>query len=504
MTSDFSKPQKQSAAGIIVLFAGTLQKVIRAIALPVLVVIFKSGAQYTWAIISGTMVLIVILAVFAYLRYVKFTFFLNESKQEFIINKGVFNRTTLTIQLDKIQQVNINQSLLQQIIGVHSLDIDTAGSEKKEASIKAVDHTTATLLKQKLLSRETYAAEPEQAGQSTALKNESADYPFLKLSTLTLLKIGITSNYGASVALLSGFMFGLFQLVKDYNSAFDIKENQLQHVFSKGFSIFSLCFLLAAALILVLGTNIVRTFLRFFNFQIIKQKRSLAISSGLFTKHNTLLKPNKVQLAAYSQNYFQKKLNMMNVKVKQASYSTANKEDEKKSAVEIPGCDKRERDEILKMIFDRIPEKGRALLPNYRFLFLRVMICIVLPLLIVSFIGTSFLPLIKPYFILAIPYVLVVAVLLYFEFKHHKLYAGHGFIIKKSGVWDIEHELIEPHKIQAITAKQYFWHKKADIGHLIVHTAAGIIHFRYGNYTHIRNLVNYWTYKIESSNKDWM
>ncbi|HMI04357.1 MAG TPA: PH domain-containing protein [Pedobacter sp.] len=501
MDHDFSKPQKQSAAGIIIMFADTLQKVIRAAALPILFIFIKSGGQHTWTVVSGTIALILILAVFAYIRYIKFTFFLDEDKQEFIINKGVFSRTTLTIQLNKIQQANINQSLLQQMIGVYSLDIDTAGSDKKEASIKAVDHTTATLLKQKLLSRDTFAAE---SGQLAAAETESAIAPFLKLSNFTLLKVGITSNYGASIALLTGFIFGLFQLIKDYNSAFEIEENQLSHAFSKGFSVFSLCFLLIAALILVLGTNIIRTFIRYFDFKIIKQKRSLAVSSGLFTKHNTLLKPGKVQLSAYSQNYFQKKLGMLNIKVKQASYSSADEEDEKKSAVEIPGCDEMERDEILKMIFDRIPAKGKALLPNYRFLFLRIMLCIVLPLLAVFLVGFLLLPLIKPYFILAIPYILIVITLLYFEYKHHRLYAGNGFIIKRSGIWDIEHEIIEPHKIQAITAKQYFWHKKADVGHLIVHTAAGVIHFKYGNYTHIKNLVNYWIYKVESSKEDWM
>jgi putative membrane protein len=501
MDHDFSKPQKQSAAGIIVMFADTLQKVIRAAALPVLFIFIKSGGQHTWAVVSGGIALILILAVFAYIRYIKFTFFLDEDKQEFIINKGVFSRTTLTIQLNKIQQVNINQSLLQQMTGVYSLDIDTAGSDKKEASIKAVDHATATLLKQKLLSRDTVAAE---SGQLAAAEAESAIPPFLKLSNFTLLKVGITSNYGASIALLTGFIFGLFELIKDYNSAFEIEENQLSHAFSRGFSVFSLCFLLIAALILILGTNIIRTFIRYYDFKILKQKRSLAVSSGLFTKHNTLLKPDKVQLSAYSQNYFQKKLGMLNIKIKQASYSSADEEDEKKSAVEIPGCDEIERDEILKMIFARIPAKGKPLLPDYRFLFLRIMLCIVLPLLAVFLLGFFFLPLIKPYFILTIPYVFIVVTLLYFEYRHHRLYASNNFVIKRSGIWDIEHEIIEPHKIQAITAKQYFWHKKADVGHLIVHTAAGVIHFKYGNYTHIKNLVNYWIFKVESSKKDWM
>ncbi|WP_448635519.1 PH domain-containing protein [Pedobacter panaciterrae] len=234
----------------------------------------------------------------------KVHFFLDEKRQEFIINSGIFSKTSLTIQLNKIQQVNINQNLLQQVVGVYSLEIDTAGSEKKEASIKAIDHATATILKQKLLSRDLSESETVNT-QADNQVVESAP-PLLKLSTNTLLKIGITTNYGASLLLLTGFIFGAFQLFKDYTDALEIEREQFTQMLSKGITLFSLCFVVAFALIIILATNIVRTFVKYFNFKIIKQKGALAVSSGLFTHKNVLLTPNKVQLSAYSQNYFQK------------------------------------------------------------------------------------------------------------------------------------------------------------------------------------------------------
>lgn len=501
---DFTEPQKQSASGIIVMFVNSLQKVVRAIALPILFIIIKSkdSGNLALIIITGLVLLTVVLAVFAYIRYQKFSFFLDEEKQEFVINEGVFNKSTLTIQLNKIQQVNINQSLLQQMIGVYSLDIDTAGSEKKEASIKAIDHTTATILRQRLLSKDTAAENTISAGPDTA-DPVSEPTPLLKLSISTLFKVGITSNYGASLLLLTGFLFGLIQLFRDYTSAFEIQRSQIDEVLNRGFSLFSICFLIVFALIIILGTNIIRTFIKYFNFQILRQKRALAISSGLFTRKNILLKPNKVQLSAYSQNYFQKKLNLLNIKIKQAAYDTANKEEGKNTAIEIPGCDQAERDEVLRMIYHQVPLEGIPLLPNYRFIFLQVMIWIVLPFLIFLGTGLSFYPSLHQYFILAVPYAVTVGVMLYFEFKRHRIYVNQDFIIKRSGIWDVEHEIIEPHKIQAITAKQYFWHKKADVGHLILHTAAGIIHFKYGNYTQINSMVNFWLYQVESGKKDW-
>jgi putative membrane protein len=42
---------------------------------------------------------------------------LDAENQEFIITEGVFNKTKTAIQLRKIQQVNINQSFIQKLIG---------------------------------------------------------------------------------------------------------------------------------------------------------------------------------------------------------------------------------------------------------------------------------------------------------------------------------------------------------------------------------------------------
>jgi putative membrane protein len=500
---DFSVPQKQSASGIIVLFVNNLQKTVRAIFIPILLIIIKSkdSGNLATIIITGSILLVVILAVVTYLRYQKFSFFLDEEKQEFVINEGIFNKSTLSIQLGKIQQVNINQSLLQQIVGVYSLEIDTAGSEKKEANIKAIDHVTAIELKQRLLSAvSVYDGLSPEIGRPA---HPDVMAPFLNLSIPTLLKVGVTTNYGASFVLLGGFILGLIQLFKDYTSAFEIENSKIDQVLNRGFSFFSMCVLIALALLLVLTTNVIRTLIKYFNFQIAKQKNALAISSGLFTRKNVLLKPNKVQLSAYSQNFFQKRFNLLNIKIKQATYETADKEENKKTDIEIPGCDTNERDEILKMIYQQVPATGIELIPNYRFIFLQIMLWIVIPVLAFLSISLFFHPPFRQYLILIIPYIPLVSTMLYFEFKRHRLYVNEDFIIKRSGIWDVEHEIIEPHKIQAITAKQYFWHKKADVGHLILHTAAGLIHFKYGNYTKINRMVNFWMFKIESTKKEW-
>ena len=78
------------------------------------------------------------------------------------------------------------------------------------------------------------------------------------------------------------------------------------------------------------------------------------------------------------------------------------------------------------------------------------------------------------------------------------------FIIKENGAWDIDTTIIEPYKIQAIETQQFFWQKTTNMGSVTLSTAGGNISFSTGNYTEIKNLVNYWLYQVETSDKNWM
>ena len=137
---DFSTPQRQSLTGILVMFANSLQKSIRAFWPMLLIWLVKFESLNKLIFFGSIFGFIVLLAVFSYLQYWFFTFYIDEETNEFVIQKGVLKKTKITMQLHKIQQVNINQSLIQRLVNVHKLEIDTAGSDKKEGSISAISH----------------------------------------------------------------------------------------------------------------------------------------------------------------------------------------------------------------------------------------------------------------------------------------------------------------------------------------------------------------------------
>ena len=181
-------------------------------------------------------------------------------------------------------------------------------------------------------------------------------------------------------------------------------------------------------------------------------------------------------------------MNILELKIKQA---TGGEKEERKSAIEIPGCNERELDEILKLLFQKLPEKGVMLKPNFRKLGFSIFLTIVLPLVGFFAFGNYVMPELLDYAYLTPIYIIFRVLIVWFGYRNNRLFINDDFIIKQSGAWDIDNEIIEPGKIQALTVSQLFWHKGADIGYLTMHTAGGNIAFQLGNYTKVVQTLDY-------------
>jgi putative membrane protein len=163
------------------------------------------------------------------------------------------------------------------------------------------------------------------------------------------------------------------------------------------------------------------------------------------------------------------------------------------------GCNEEENEEILKLLFKNIPKRV-MLTPIFVNLFFGI------PINSTTF---GFFYVCKLYstptlaICLFTFYVLFVGIV-YFSFRNNRLFINDDFIIRQSGAWDVDNEIIEPGKIQAITTSQLFWHKSVDIGSITIHTAGGNISFQLGNFTTIKQYVNLWLYEMETSDSNWM
>lgn len=498
MEVTFNQPQRQSPIGILVMFFYTLQKFARAFFPIILIFFFKSEKLNLFYIIPAIVVALLILGVFAYFSYLNFTFFIDEENNEFVINEGIFNKTKTAIQLEKIQQVNINQSLIQKIIGVYALEVDTAGSAKKEGSIKAISHNLALSLKARLLDNEK---KTEALNIQPETERIEEPKPFIKIGLLTLLKIGITSNYLRSIGLLFLFYSYVQENLRNFSETDYLDGSQFENFFETQSILRGVLIVGVVLIVIVLLVNIVRTIVKFFDFTISKQKGSLLLSYGLFNSKSTIIKPEKVQITTITRNFFQRKMDILEIKIQQA---TSGESEAKKDITEIPGCNEIEKNEILKLIFNTIPEKGVMMKPNWRKLVFSLFLGIGIPLFIYYIIGKYIEPLAFDYAFLAVGYTIFVAVIMFFAYRNNRLFVNDDYIIIQSGAWDVDNRIIEIGKIQALTTSQLFWHKSPDIGSLTIHTAGGDVEFSLGNFTKVKQYVNLWLYDVETKNSNWM
>lgn len=354
------------------------------------------------------------------------------------------------------------------------------------------------MLKEKLLD---YSDKDEEAlDDNQEVIKESKT--FLKISYNTLFKVGITSNYGRTIALLVTFVITLYQSFKDAINAFEIDEKEVDTVFERGAGFFSAGILIFGLLVLVLLINIVRIFIKHFDFVMIKQKQSLVITSGLFAKKNTLLNPDKVRLHPTAR-IISEKFRILDMNMKQASSDEVKEQKKKAMRLRCRAVIQKKGMKSLELSSEKF-RKGNQYRSNFRYLIFRTFSAVAFMAVILTLLHYAEIGNMDLYIPLVFVYLCLISSLIYFGYRNHALYVNQDFVIKRHGAWDVEHEIIEPHKIQAITAKQYFWHKSADVGHLILHTAAGDVDFRFGDFTHIKQLVNYWLYQVETSEKNWM
>lgn len=505
METNFSQPQRQSIVGILVMFLYSLQAYIKALWPVLLIWFFKIDEINKFYFFGGLILFLAVVGVISYLKYLNFTFYIDQENDEFIITEGIFNKTKTAIQLNKIQQVNINQSLIQRLVSVYELAVDTAGSNKKEGNIKAVSHALALDLKARLLVNEnqiiTNEIEVESLTEKLDKTRTDEEIPFIKISFLSLLKIGVTSNYVKSFFIILAFFISLFDHIKQFTGKDVLQAEKIEDYVDTSQMATIALVLFIAFFSIVIAVNLVKTIFRYFDYKIARQKGSLLLSYGLLDTKSTILKPEKVQITSVTQNFFQKKMNVLGLKITQA---TGGEKEDQKAAIEIPGCNESEKEAILKLLFQQIPEKGIMLKPNFRKLGFSIFLTIGLPLLGYYFLRDILMEQMPMFDYLVVFFVLFIGVIQFFLFKNNRLYINDDFIILQSGAWDITNKIIKPSKIQAITTSQLFWHKNINIGSLTLHTAGGNISFQLGNFTAIKQYINLWLYRMETSDSNWM
>ena len=315
---DLSTPQRQNLLGVVVY----LLKNFRAL-LTVLItfVAIASSKPAFWAIVGIAIVpVIIILGVLAYYQYQNFTFQVIED--ELIIHSGVFFKDKIEIRIDRIQSIQVTENLVQRVLGLVALKVDTAGSKGNELEIPALEKKYAEGLKALLYSkkRELTLGEASDAELSEeeldAAEVEETEEKLVHLSLWDLLLVGLTENHLRTGFIAIAFVFGTLSQYQDIIEEYweDPVDTYASQAINAGITV--LLFFMAAFIVLSVLISLVRTILRFFDLKAVLKLESIEISTGLFKRNNSRIPIKKVQFVQWESNPLRRAVGFESAKIK--------------------------------------------------------------------------------------------------------------------------------------------------------------------------------------------
>lgn len=497
--SEFNKPQRQSGIGIVLIFATAVFQLVRNLwVLAVYFLVRDISPKVMFFSIVGLFIILILTLVYSVFSYLRFQFYINEKQGEFILEKGVFSSEVVSIPFHKIQQVNFKRNLLQRVLGIYSVAIDTAGSKEKEVEIKALSRSQAEKLGETLMELATYnKGVADEDIEEISLPHKPKDNGVLweyKLNVTTLLKLGLTSNYFRGLAILLTFYFSLKEQFQFSGESDLLTEYPLREMLSTGFLIL---LLLLLGIFLTIGES----FIKYYNLSLKRFPQGLQVEMGLRENTRVTVKAERIQLLQVLTNPLQRRLDLHKIKISLAS----SQDDLKRDRITIPGLPMKVVDKVREYLYENGVPESLEMRPH-RLLLARQIYIGMLPILFggIAYAMSSFsLGLEWEIFIIAL-YLLAMISFQIFYFRSLKLVLSENFLVKSSGVWILKKQILETFKLQAVTVSQPIWYKRRGIVNMTFHTAGGVVVYSFLDEAQARTLMNYLLYRIEATDKKWM
>ena len=495
---DFSSFSKQSTKGILVIYIALIYKTIK-LTWVLLFFVLKDFSKISSVnlnyIYLGLASVLIFLLIRAYLVYKNFQF--KVANEHFILKQGILKKTNTAIPFDRIQNINFKQNIVQQIISVFEVSIETAGSSKTEISIKALSIEKATALKE-IISKNTEF--------NKEIIKEVEAKPLVKIGVKELFKVSLTENHLQNLFLFFALLIGFFQQIQQITDSLGQTESLdgfiQENTNAVSASFFLILVLLVILTVVALLTSFVRIFLIHFNLTAYLKKDAFEINQGLFTKKSIVLKKQKVQNIKVSTNPLKRLIGIHFVTFKQAVSGKLNNK-KKDKLIRIVGCKTAQIEIIKSSLFNaESVENNEKQFPDtyYKrriFIFTFLFLTILYSVLYLVFSHNEILYSL----VLVIP---LVVFLIFKKVKKRFYKISDEMLMVGKGLLETHYIYLELFKVQNIQMEQTIFQKRSNVSDLILQTASGKIKIPCLNFDEAIKIYNHTLYKVETSQKAWM
>lgn len=491
---DLSKPTRQALKGLVFIFLVSIRQAVRMFWALIAVLVLQRNLFDNKTVVGIVLAaILVLLVVHSVLYYLNFYFYVSDG--EFVLKKGYLRKKILSIPLDRIQSVNTKQNLIQQVLNVVSLEIDTAGSVGKELKIHALEKSFAKELQLLIRSEKKKIVVSDQAELEGPV--ELPEKLILQLTPSDLLRIGISQNHLRTGLIIIAFGFQIFQQIQDL---FAEKAEEYSNEFI-GFMSNSnwalITFLIIFFLIISVIYSLLATALKYFDFKLLKREDTYRVESGLLNKRNVVIPHSKVQELDWETGPIKQLFSIYNLVFKQA----VSGQNRRQQVVDAPGCLSTHL-ELLKN--DLFGEDLLSELPKIHsnpFYFRRLwMLYGWLPVGLAA----PFLYSAGSFWITAILWLMLTAFYCRLILKKRYFKMNNEQIRISKGAITQEWKQMELYKLQAVEFRQTFFQKRRKLASLELMNASGSMTIPYIDESMAKQLYNYMLYHTELSERKWM
>lgn len=266
---------------------------------------------------AGVLIVVLIGPVGRIAQY--FTTYYAVDGEKLIIKSGLFNKKNLEVPLSTITTVDFSQSILHQIFGTYSLNVDNAsnvsGANTKIKMTFAKDD--ALSVRDLLIQGRTgmdgfnFAAETaedaiEGGGGEAACEKMSAEQgaeavrKHVKIKVSDLAMLGLLKAKGA-------FFFELIAIITSAMAIFNVSssilsELSVEWILSMGVGFAALLILICIFLLSVV-CGIAGALIRYYGFEILDNGEAVKIQYGLLTKKRYIIQKNRISGFRYDQSF---------------------------------------------------------------------------------------------------------------------------------------------------------------------------------------------------------
>lgn len=494
---------RQSPVGVGVIFFKNLRIAINILLTFVVVSFGRDFTFWGLSLVELAIVLSVIFLLVSALQWRNFYFYVQND--QFIIEKGVLSKDRLQVPFERIQTVNITQNVVQQILGVVGLTIDTAGSAAKEMEIAALPRNYAQALRDYLLerkqeARQTDEAETNATGEEKPYEEPSRGKLLVHLRFKDLLKVGLTENH-----LRSGFV--LFAVINGYIWQYEeyllkpfepFIEKQANAWLAQGLLLIPIGFL--AFIIIAVLFSLVQTILRYYNLQFYLGQAALHLYSGLLKRNEYQVPRSKIQYLKWSSNPLRAMIRYRTLTIRQAG-SEARTD---RASVGVPGIKDRQLVEVKQHYYGEGYLHKRQWFQADRLLFIQRLVWLgIIPSLLAT--GALYYQQFSALFYSGVFLYLGLATYIFHRYQQSVWLGINPSGLRFNKGWIFPNgAFIAYHKLQNVSLSQSIFQMRRGLATLQFYTAAGQEVMPHLSVNEAKALYNYCLYRIESSTEKWM